>query len=180
MLCERCGVKPATAMIATIVDNEKRVEHICSDCQHEMLMHSELSAGFSDAFTALTGLLKGFSGVSAPADTVCPVCGTSFRRFLDSGKFGCAHCYEAFADRLDPVLHKLHYNTEYKGKIPQDMHLRMTRKEDPGDRLEKLREEKAVAVENENYERAAQLKKEIEALEEKMNAASAKDGDRDE
>lgn len=157
MLCEKCGMKPAVMKIDLIVNNEKKAQYICEDCAEEM-MGTYLTFDALNPFSLLSGFFNGFP-VEKHAEAQCPVCGMTLRRFMDRGRFGCAHCYEAFGTQLDPIFKKLHFSSEYKGKTPEDVHLNMRKEEDPVAKLERELKE-AVAVED--YETAASLKKELE------------------
>ena len=171
MLCEKCGKKPAVMKFNQTINNEKKTHYICEDCAMEM-MGSHLSFGSFDPFSAFSGFFQNYQS-ALPRETVCPTCGLTFRRFLDTGKFGCAHCYEAFGAQLEPVFRKIHYSTEYKGKRPEDAHLHLkceaepmqpeVKAESPAEALERQIRD-AVAVED--YEKAAELKKELDALRE--------------
>ncbi|HMM06561.1 MAG TPA: UvrB/UvrC motif-containing protein [Clostridiales bacterium] len=157
MLCEKCGMKPAVMKIDLIVNNEKKAQYICEDCAEEM-MGTYLSFDALNPFSLLSGFFNAFP-VEKHTEVQCPVCGTTFRRFMDRGRFGCAHCYETFGGQLEPIFKKLHFSSEYKGKTPEDTHLKMRKEEDPVAKLERELKE-AVAVED--YETAANLKKELE------------------
>lgn len=167
MLCEKCGKKTAVMKFNQTINNEKTTHYICEDCAMEM-MGSHLSFGSFDPFSAFSGFFQNTPS-AVPRETVCPSCGLTYRRFLDTGKFGCAHCYEAFDAQLEPIFRKIHYATEYKGKHPQDAHLHLKREpvlsqetpESPRAALERQIKE-AVAVEN--YEEAARLKKELDIM----------------
>lgn len=164
MLCEKCGKKPAVMKFHQTINNEKHTHHICEDCAMEM-MGSHLSFGGFDPFSAFSGFFQNVQS-SQPQETVCPTCGLSFRRFLDTGKFGCAHCYEAFENRLEPVFRKIHYATEYKGKRPEDAHLHLKREVSEESPISVLEQQIRDAVAVEDYEKAAQLKRELDALRE--------------
>lgn len=161
MLCERCGNKQAVMKIYENINNEKKTQYICEDCAMEM-MGSHLSFGGMDPFAAFSGFFQTPARKTAEG-TVCPSCGMTFRRFLDWGKFGCAHCYEAFGDQLEPVFRKFHFQTEYKGKRPEDAPVRLKQEETPKEALERQLKE---AVEREDYEAAAELKKQIDQMRE--------------
>jgi len=164
MLCEKCGKKPAVMKFHQTINNEKHTHHICEDCAMEM-MGSHLSFGSFDPFSAFSGFFQNVQSAQ-PQETVCPTCGLSFRRFLDTGKFGCAHCYEAFENRLEPVFRKIHYATEYKGKRPEDAHLHLKREFPAESPIAALERQIRDAVGVEDYEKAAQLKRELDALRE--------------
>jgi protein arginine kinase activator len=159
MLCEKCGNKPAVMKIDLIVNNEKKAQYICEDCAEEM-MGTYLSFDAMNPFSMLSGFFNAFP-VEKHQEVKCPVCGMTYRRFMDRGRFGCAHCYETFGQNLDPVFKKLHFSSEHKGKTPEDICLKMVKEEDPIAKLERKLKE-AVAVED--YETAAKVKKELEQM----------------
>lgn len=169
MLCQKCGNKPAIMKLDEVVNNEKKTCYICEDCATE-LMNSHLSFGGFDPFAAFSGFLREHSrGVSS--ETVCPSCGLTLRRFLDEGKFGCAQCYEAFGERLEPIMKKLQPSTEYKGRRPAESGFATVRpqtEKSPGDEkaitfaeLERAMKEAAA---REDYEEAARCKKQLEEM----------------
>lgn len=164
MLCEKCGNKQAVMKIYENINNEKKTQYICEDCAMEM-MGSHLSFGGMDPFSAFSGFFQ-TPARSGAEGAVCPTCGMTFRRFLDWGKFGCAHCYEAFGNQLEPVFKKFHFQTTYKGKRPEDGPVRLKSEESP---LEVLSKQLKDAVSQEDYERAAELKKQIDRMQEERS-----------
>ncbi|HVW02372.1 MAG TPA: UvrB/UvrC motif-containing protein [Planctomycetaceae bacterium] len=95
---------------------------------------------------------------------VCPNCGITFREFRSQGRLGCPHDYIAFQDELLPLLENIHGETQHCGKFP---------KRAPDDsrkqyKLIKLRNDLRQAVAEESYERAAQLRDEIQGLEREL------------
>ncbi len=106
-------------------------------------------------------LFNGFDVfASAENEAVCPKCGRSYRDFKKTGKLGCATCYETFFSALEPTIKQLHGTAVHTGKIPSRSADELKRK-----RLyEKLKKDLAKAVAEEDYERAAQLHKELKSL----------------
>lgn len=78
----------------------------------------------------------------------CPVCGFQIEAYRRTGHLGCPDCYSAFARELDPTA-------EPAEEAPEQS-TAMTRA-----RLEK---ELQQAIAREDYERAAQLRDQINAL----------------
>jgi protein arginine kinase activator len=95
------------------------------------------------------------------------MCGNSFRDIAESGRFGCAECYETFYDKVLPSIERIHGQTKHVGKRAnkenKDTHY-ITDTEDLKQQLDK-------AVEEQNYELAAELRDKIK---EKVNK---KDGE---
>lgn len=154
MLCQNCGSNEATAVVHVLEGTEKKDRHLCSNCLSALINTNLAANPFSP--------LQFFSGFFAPhqaevgQDIVCEHCGTSFQRFRETGRFGCAHCYDSFGDRLDPIFRKIQYGNHYSGKAPQ-----AGKGTNSAATLKRQLEE---AVAREDYERAAALKKEIDKL----------------
>ena len=100
---------------------------LCYNCHKNPAVHfpdGEHTHGLCDAcFERLGGALE-FAGLSpdaVPAEEealVCPVCGTTYEEYLQTGLVGCAACYEAFREKLMPVIRKIHGRTKHTGKHP--------------------------------------------------------------
>ncbi len=74
---------------------------------------------------------------------------------------GCSDCYDAFDENLIPLIKRIHGSNNHTGKVPKRKggDLRIIRK------IEDLREEMQRVVEEENFERAAEIRDEINELE---------------
>jgi len=85
----------------------------------------------------------------------------TFKQFRSHGRLGCPHDYEEFHDDLLPLLESIHGETQHVGKFPpkvSDVNRRQFQ-------LIRLRNELKTAIDEEAYERAAQLRDEIQTLE---------------
>jgi protein arginine kinase activator len=107
--------------------------------------------------------------------TPCPKCGASFEDMIRTEKVGCAHCYDHFGDVLNVVLKRLQ-KTELKhvGKVPKNWKNKKAAERDIGDYLKDEKKTMAIAVKEEDYERAAILRDKIaavEALQERLKDA---------
>jgi len=96
----------------------------------------------------------------------CPQCGFSQADFKKLGRFGCPECYETFSEGLDNLLKTMHKGTRHVGKVPAAFSGVQTMKE----RLERLQQELARAIQEENFERAAVLRDEIKNLQARLTA----------
>jgi protein arginine kinase activator len=92
---------------------------------------------------------------------ICPVCKISFAEFRTSGRLGCANDYRAFEAELKPLLENIHGSSRHVGRSPHHQGA------GPNTHLLNLRKELQKAVGQENYERAAQIRDEIDRLEQK-------------
>lgn len=151
MKCDVCGRHDATAAITMIVNGKNAVRKVCAACIRRLQR--------GDAYAAQMAIL---ATLEAPEQEVyCPTCGASWSDVRRRGTMGCADCYQAFDPLLQPLMVRLGGMPQHPGPSPAE--------ETPADagqaRLARLREEMFAAVSAEEYERAAQLRDQIRALE---------------
>ncbi|MPM95797.1 Protein-arginine kinase activator protein [bioreactor metagenome] len=91
----------------------------------------------------------------------CPMCGASFQEIVKSGKIGCAECYDKFYDLLLPSVQRIHGKTAHSGKIAANNEIEI-KKENV---LEELKAKLAQAIEEQNFEYAAELRDKIKEME---------------
>lgn len=169
MICESCHENLATVHLTEIVQKSKRETHLCEECAREKGV--TYSAQFS-VKDFLGGLGKKSEKPEEPkpaeSDKPCPSCGITFAEFRQSGRLGCHRDYEHF-EGLVPLLKKIH-NTEqvqHTGRIPGRIGERLEFERKVNDLRSDL--EKAVALED--YERAAQVRDEINSLQQQAGMA---------
>ncbi len=158
MLCQQCGMHPATTHIRTSINGVQQEKMLCSHCAAK----EELD-GLTSLFTGglLGTLLKNdLSGTTAAGAVRCTRCGISFEEIARSGKAGCADCYRQFRDKLTPTVERLHGKADHVGKVP---HSKAAKPEKS--RLEELKEQLAKAIEAQEFEQAAVLRDAIRELE---------------
>lgn len=175
MICQECHERPATFHFTKIINGEKTEVHICDKCAQEKsdAFMFNMHSGFSFNHL-LSGLLNMESALSPKGQNVfqnnqvlqCDRCKMTFREFMNTGKFGCSHCYKTFYHQITPILRRVHGgNTTHGGKVPKrvggSIHLRK--------RLKMLREKLQELVAKEEFERAAQVRDEIRSIEAKLN-----------
>jgi protein arginine kinase activator len=168
MLCQECGEKPASLHFTKIVNGEKTEFHICETCAREK---GDFIPGTANGFSIhnlLSGLLD-FNPSSKTAGTKptalrCEQCGLTYSQFSKVGRFGCSSCYEAFSERLDPLLRRIHGNTVHAGKVPKRTGGRIKYKKE----VEDLKKELALKIESEEFEQAARVRDQIRELEKRM------------
>lgn len=168
MMCQRCGIRPATVHKVRIENAVKTELHLCEPCARET---GELQASAMPFGATFEELMKSFfdlpfmekaAGQEAPVRTAtrCPNCGLTWADFKRLGQLGCSECYQTFERELRPVLKRLHGATEHAGKRPRERGESVRRRE-----LVRLREELQAAIASEQYERAAQIRDRIRELE---------------
>ncbi len=143
-----------------IVNGHKEEYHLCSVCAQDSAEYqnikNNMNFGIGDF---LTGMFTGGknSAISEPATDVCPTCKMPYNDFLKRGKLGCGDCYTAFAGKIKRPLRQIHGAAEHMGKVPKrgGGELLISRK------ISALEEELSVAVQKQDFERAAKLRDEI-------------------
>lgn len=165
MWCDECHAQPANVFIKKVVNHQVTEVKLCEQCARHNDMAAPLLGG--KAFQEFVeGLLSTFQS-SLPmfpedgedVDAVCPRCGTTFDILQETGRVGCATCYETFRSTLDKLIRQMHHGEEHAGKSPITV-----QKESAVDELQSLQEALSEAVAAERYEEAAQLRDRIRAL----------------
>ena len=158
-LCQRCQQAKATVHITDTIP-DKRERHLCEECaEKEGVIVKQQHPTTNEI---IQQFIKQQTGLGAADDLTCPRCGMTFREFHAKGQLGCPADYEAFKKALTPLIERAHEGaTHHIGKIPAtaDEHVRR----EAG--LLRLRRELQEAVEKENYELAARVRDQIQALE---------------
>lgn len=167
MLCESCKEREATVHLTQVVDGAIKKLHLCEDCAAKSGI--DLQGPIS-----ITDILLGM-GVSKPADPLdgertCPRCHMRRTDFKKTGRFGCATCYEAFAEELPPLLKAMHRSDQHVGKVPQRENARVQ----AGAELSHLQKEMEKAIAAENFEAAARLRDQILECRRRMNEPDAR------
>lgn len=172
MICQECGKRPASLHFTKIVNGEKTEFHICESCAREKGESIPGSPGGFSIHSLLSGLLDFGSmgessqnaGRSAAQAVHCEECGMTYAQFSKIGRFGCSSCYQAFADRLDPLLKRVHSSTSHNGKVPKRTGGQIQCKRE----IEKLRRDMQDHIQQEEFESAAGLRDRIRKLEKKL------------
>jgi protein arginine kinase activator len=104
----------------------------------------------------------------------CNECGMTYDEFINSGKFGCANCYDTFSNRIDPILKKIQGASTHTGRKTKVTKTVLNKEEiaqngkkesNNKSRLDILKEDLKKAIAEERYEDAARIRDEIKNLE---------------
>lgn len=169
MSCERCQENHATVHVTEIKEipdptggKKRRVEerHLCESCAAQLdLPHVpvQASAAVLDVWKLLQ--LKHRERRKRPS-LACPECGTTLEDLQRKGRLGCANCYEVFEEHLVELFERMHGAAQHVGRIPGvgDGDAERMR------RINDLRDELDLAVQEEAYERAASIRDELRGL----------------
>lgn len=166
MFCQECNSKSATVHMTKIIQGQKEEIHLCEECA----MKKE-TINFENPFSIhnfLAGLLD-MNGdpqfkQQYSAGIKCSQCGKSYNEFRKVGKLSCDHCYESFGEQLKPLIRKIHGNIHHTGKIPKRTGSIIKIKRE----INQLKNQLKKTIEQEAFEKAAELRDEIKGLEKKM------------
>ena len=161
MLCQNCKTNAATIFYKETAGGRTTEYSLCPACAAKLQIGMPFGGITED--DPLTSLFAGMLGHSRAVreEKRCPVCGAGFRELAAKGKMGCPACYEAFADELAPTVKQLHGSVKSRGHAPR----RFGEKQRLAEELQKLRGELKAAIDTQEFEKAAELRDRICALE---------------
>ena len=184
-ICQICKKFPATIHLTDIHNNVKKEVHICEACAKEKGFNIQtavnlpqllgLAAKKGDGGKLSETLPPALAAAVLPAskrrteakDPVCPVCGFTWKRFTEQTRLGCPCDYQQFGDQLRRLIasqlppRASRNGPFHVGKTPA--------RTDPA-AAENIRTMRSLerrlreAVTEQDYERAALLKSELDAL----------------
>lgn len=185
MICERCGKNKAEIYYKQTV-NGKTVEYaLCSHCADSLKKEGKLDMNmpsfFEDSIFGFGG--KGLYGLDElfglPASTPtkrmsekkkCTLCSSTFDELVKMGRVGCAECYKVFADELKSSIESIHGKAGYVGNACEVESTDDNKKIGKFDRLTELKKELDTAIAAQEFEKAAVLRDEIRALDNKQDS----------
>jgi protein arginine kinase activator len=170
MKCQQCE-KPATFHITELADDVPEELHLCEEHARIYLMQAEEP---DELVPSIAGALAQHLKISQTAEELsqldkrqCPICDITFYDFRNAGRLGCPHDYVCFGDELEPLILSIHGAIVHTGKQPS----RGTPVTDKQTELIRMRRELETTVEQENYERASELRDQIKSLEQENESA---------
>ena len=160
--CQMCGDKPAIIHLTQVVDDEMTVLHLCKECAAQKGLDSPEVPESSPLTDFLAQMDPSVDQARQDPGEGCPFCGLTYAKFRETGRLGCPHCWATFETSLRGLLRRIHGSTRHSGKVylPADPSAADRRQ-----RLEGLRRKLDRAVDSEDFERAAELRDSIKAME---------------
>ena len=166
MKCTHCHNNEANTHITRIINGKREEMHLCSECAEKLGVMDEFSfepfsmdSFFGNLLGAGASALNSLTGIDR-----CTYCGSSFNDIINSGKVGCANCYDKFEDKLSPSIEKLHGKAKHIGKsVTYTEEAEEAPKAEISEE-EKLKEELKKAVQEQRFEDAAVIRDKINAL----------------
>ncbi len=165
MKCQVCEECDATVHLTDVANNEKREVHLCEPCAQEQqvtiksFLNKQPSASKEHTFPEFLAQLVQSQTEMYPdeKDLACERCGTTYKKFRTTGKFGCPMDYTVFRKGLVNLLEKIHGKVQHEGKVP----IRASDDIDRQRQIRALRADLQRAVRDEAYERAAEIRDKI-------------------
>ncbi len=172
MKCDNCGQDNANFKYTQIINGIKKEMTLCEKCSKEMGINKmdfnmpiSFSSFLDDFFTENDTFLPSFMNNNI---LKCDKCQMTFDEFLNKGEFGCEHCYEAFASKIDPILKNIHGGNRHIGKklnITTNDNIKIQNEEVHEDaELNELNKKLKQAISDENYEEAAIIRDKIKKI----------------
>ncbi len=191
MLCQNCGKNEVNFRYTQIINGVKKEMALCDKCARSLGLESldfNMPINFSNflgdflSVAADTGILPTFTKTGV---LQCDECGMSYNEFVDTGKLGCSHCYDVFANALDPVFKNIHGSSNHIGrrsklskiekeKVAEDVEKahkkvaktteKIQKKDEKQEKIDKLNDDLKLAIKEERYEDAAKIRDKIKKL----------------
>jgi protein arginine kinase activator len=160
-LCEHCKKAQATFHLTNITrEGEKLERHLCERCAVEEGLVKVNKPSFHTEM--LENFLASAKSTSVDTDLMCEECGISYVEFRNQGLLGCPRDYDVFRDVLTPLIERAHDGgTHHTGKTPKSLGTTRTTQQE----IRRLKRQLQEAVTAEDYDRAAELRDRIGALE---------------
>lgn len=177
-----CGA-PATVHLTRIIDGKIYKMHLCEKCaasgkfskfpllKFTEMLKKALAAGGKNPDEAVP---VSKVDTAQKAKKTCAVCGMTDIEFEQRKLFGCAHCYETFAEEFNALLPRIQRGKEYCGNARKTSDESAEKSagttapdaaESASHRIDELRQNLKLAVARENYALAARLRDELRAAE---------------
>lgn len=178
MLCENCKKREANVRYSENINGIRKELHLCEECSKKLGITDEINLkmptfDFSNLFGSFIEDISTSSFMpllNEVRQIKCDSCGSSFDDIIDTGKYGCANCYDTFEDRMDPILKKLQGANRHIGRVGKisDNNIKFDKKvenQSDDNKIQKLEEELKQAIKEERYEDAAKIRDEIKRTE---------------
>ena len=181
MLCDNCGKREANVRYSENINGMRKELNLCEECSKKLgigKMNFNMPIDFSSFFGdfmqdfATPEFMPLFNKMKA---LKCDNCGSTFDDIVNTGKLGCANCYEVFEDRLDPIMRRIQGSNRHVGRIGKILDNKIENRqkakeqgkevEEDNNELLKLKEDLKLAIKEERYEDAAKLRDEIKKIE---------------
>ena len=162
MICQNCGLNNASSHFHSVINGVVTDKYLCAKCAEK---YNTQCFENNSIFDVLSSFLNDTVNVKTTHKT-CNCCGITYQEVLKSGRLGCSSCYNVFKDELISTLQRLYGNTNHIGKkLNNEAHVVADKEQSIDEKIKEKKKELSLAIENEEYEKAAVLRDEIKVLE---------------
>jgi protein arginine kinase activator len=166
--CDVCGVPEAGVHLIEVIDGAKREVHLCAGCADQrgliidptaLGVAAKLEEILPEAVSEILNTIK----KAAISDLACPSCGRTFAEFQQDNRLGCAEEYQHFRPLLLSLLEKIQKTgrpPKHVGRVSERALARRSRQR----KIETLKTELQAAINEQRFERAAELRDQLDCL----------------
>ena len=147
MKCHHCESQ-ATVHLTQIINGQMHKMDLSESCAQEKGVTNPENLSIGDLLESQPKM------DDSMASMTCESCGTTHQDFKKGGRLGCEACYHVFRPVLEPLLDGMHAGIKHLGKIPS----RIIGDNKTDESEDMIRQALKKAVEEENYEKAAELR----------------------
>ena len=160
MICDSCKERDAVIQVMQVTEKGQTRLNLCAKCAAEQNIETTVNEAKQSLYDHLLPAQKQLAGAAEARS--CPFCSSTLRDFKATGRLGCARCYTSFVGTLRDLLRRVHGSSRHVGK---QYHAPTPVPAEGGSMLSELRERLRRAVENEQFELAAELRDRIKVME---------------
>lgn len=184
MLCQVCQQNEMVMKITKIQGGVPTEYNVCAECAAKISAHhAAIQKKRQVDKQTVENLLKDLLGqagatkikITHAADEdvpSCPECGINYLQYRQSFMLGCPACYDSFGEVLENDIQKIHRATHHvsSGSRPQPRAASSDVQLDLQTQVRMLQRELQESIECENFDRAAELRDEINALQQQIES----------
>lgn len=160
--CSLCAKLTALPYQITDIDRNGKVESLdlCSKCGADYISDDKPVPLDLTHIKTPEELLDVIAGMHVtPASCQCGWTKADFEKY---GRMGCSECYSFFKEKMEEVVFPYHGASQHVGKRPKRQIAEQLN--DPVEKIKVLKLRLAKAIELEQYEKAGDIKKELDQL----------------
>ncbi|MHB1327870.1 MAG: UvrB/UvrC motif-containing protein [Gemmatimonadales bacterium] len=158
-LCSYCHEREGVVKLTQIVGGQVETVQLCAQCAADKGIQTPSAmedTPIGGLLAALTVEAEVAAADPAGESPVCPGCGGSLQDFRESGRLGCGRCYDTFGEPLRELLRRLHGSAHHTGRVYHAPGAPSP--ESVVESADQLREQLKRAIEQEQFEVAAELR----------------------
>lgn len=162
MLCDNCKERDAVVHLTRMKENQVKQVHLCEKCAAAEGVETTVSMPKHPLAGLLQSAQQQLPAAQQNDSARCSFCSSSLRDFRSSGRLGCASCYSAFEASLRELLRRVHGASKHSGRVYEPPRPDLLQR---ASTLVELRDRLRRAIEQEQFELAADIRDRIRVLE---------------